>query len=120
MKLAEFLAHLAEEGGYPGDLPVRINTRSTCGDTPLHTALWARDDEAARELIAAGADVDAAGEEGYTPLQVAIAQGNVALTVLLWSRGAAWDKVNEFGTTARDMAMSSDWPGIRSLVEGRE
>ena len=54
-------------------------SRAGSGDTPLHAAIWAGDDEAARQLIDAGADVNAAGEDGYTPIHAALAQSNVAL-----------------------------------------
>jgi ankyrin repeat protein len=115
MNLEEFLAYLAEEPGWSGG-PVGVHSRATCGDTPLHDALWARDDEAARALVEAGADVTAAGEERYTPLHIAVAHANVEMARELARRGASWDAVSDFGTTPADAARRSDDAAIRALA----
>ena len=75
MNLPTFLAQLAERPDWSKAGPITPSTRAANGDTPLHAAIWAADDEAARALIDAGADIDRhAGEDGYTPLHAAIAQ----------------------------------------------
>ena len=79
MNLHDFLTHLSSEPAWLHAGAVTPLTRASNGDTPLHAAIWARDDEAARQLIDAGADVNAAGEDGYTPIHAALAQSNVAL-----------------------------------------
>jgi uncharacterized protein len=116
MKLAEFVAYLADAGEWEGAAPVGIATRSSCGDTALHAALWGKDDGAALELLAAGAEVDAPGEEGYTPLNVAVLQDNVALVRALLARGALWDTVSELGFSARQNALASDNAELRALA----
>jgi uncharacterized protein len=118
LKLDEFLGYLSGEPGWPGAGKVDVMARAVSGDTPLHAALWGRDDEAARELIASGADVNAPGEEGYTPLHVAVAQANAAIARLLTANGASWDVVCELGSTALQDARRSEDPEIRALIHG--
>jgi len=79
-------AELIQFADVPLDGP---NARSPLfGDTPLHiVAAWG-DDEAARVLLDAGAEIDVPGEEGCTPLHEAIMQGHVETARLLLSRGA--------------------------------
>jgi uncharacterized protein len=78
--------------------------------------LWARESEAARALIIAGADVEAAGEEGYTPLHVAVAQGNASAARDLVERGASWDVVSALGFTPRQNALASENAELRALA----
>jgi orotate phosphoribosyltransferase len=120
MKLQQFLAHLAREPDWSQRGPISAAARAGNGDTPLHAAIWAADDEAARELIEAGADVNAVGEDGYTPIHAAIARSNVALARRLTERGASWDAVNAFACSVRDAARRSDDPEVRALLEQEE
>jgi hypothetical protein len=117
MKLTEFLTYLEKEAGWEGLGHLSISSRSTAGDTPLHVAIWARDDEAARALLEAGADVNAKGEEGYTPLHVAVAQHNVAVARDLVARGASWDTTSGLGSSARQNALASDSAELRALAQ---
>jgi ankyrin repeat protein len=58
------------------------------GDTPLHiVAIWG-DVEAARVLIASGAEIDARGEDDFTPLHNAVEQGHTEVVELLLDAGA--------------------------------
>jgi len=56
-------------------------------------------------LIAAGADVNAVGDMGYTPLHVAVSQQSVALVKALLAAGARSDVKSEIGGTAREDAL---------------
>jgi len=58
---------------------------------PLGTAVFARQLEAARVLLDAGADPNGAGAGGFLPLQTAEANGDEALARLLRERGATLD-----------------------------
>jgi orotate phosphoribosyltransferase len=118
--LQEFLNQLAREPEWSQAGAVTPLTRATTGDTPLHAAIWASENEAARQLIDAGADVSARGEDEYTPLHAAVAQGNVPLARRLTERGASWDAVNAFACSVRDAARRSDDPAIRALLEQEE
>ncbi|HEY7501442.1 MAG TPA: ankyrin repeat domain-containing protein [Vicinamibacterales bacterium] len=120
MTLQEFLTQLAREPEWSQAGAVTPLTRATTGDTPLHAAIWASEDEAATQLIAAGADVNAKGEDRYTPLHAAIAQANVRLARRLTERGASWDAVNAFACSVRDAARRSDDPAVRLLLEQEE
>ena len=116
MNLAEFLAYLADEPGWADAGEVGLMTRDSSGDTPLHAALWARDDEAARALVDAGANVNAVGEMSETPLHVAVRQENVDLAMYLSERGASWHMVGEFGVSPLDKARGSHDERLRSLA----
>ena len=120
MKLPAFLAHLGDRPEWSAAGPVTPGSRGAHGDTPLHAAIWASDDEAARALIEAGVDVNAVGEDGYTPLHAAIAQSRVALARRLTDRGASWDAVNVFACSVREAARRSDDPAVRALLEQEE
>lgn len=120
MNLAAFLKYLEDELDWEGRGPVGVTTRGMSGDTPLHAALWARDDEAAQALLGADADVSAKGEEGYTPLHVAVAQSNVTLARDLLKRGASWDMVSELGSSPREKALTAENAELRALAKAAE
>ena len=117
MKLDDFIKQLAAQTEWHDGGAVTPASRARNGDTALHAAIWAADDEAARALIAAGADVNAVGEDGYTPLHAAIAQGDVPLARRLTERGASWEAVNAFACSVREAARRSDDPAVRALFE---
>ena len=71
-------------------------------------------------MIDAGADVNAAGEDGYTPIHAALAQSNVPLARRLTACGASWNAVNKFACSVRDAARRSDDPAVRALLEQEE
>ena len=118
MKLAQFLEGLSDEPDWTHVEEVDVMTRGASGDSPLHAALWAGDDEAARELVDAGADVNAPGEESYTPLHVAVAKSNASMVRLLVERGASWHSRSELGSTPMEDARRSENPDIRALADG--
>ncbi len=72
------------------------------GDTALHRAAATNCVRAVQLLIKAGANVNAAGGMGYTPLHTASAAGNREIFDALLAAGADADLVNEFGIRAGD------------------
>lgn len=58
-------------------------------------------------LIDAGADVNAAGEMGETPLHVAARQASAETLARLLCAGARLDSRSEFGQTAADLARAA-------------
>lgn len=66
-----------------------VHTRGHEGETPLHWACFWGDQELARECLAAGADVNAAADDGSTALMLAAAvQGRAEVIRLLLEAGA--------------------------------
>ena len=61
---------------------------SAGADTALYDAVRDGDAERVRELLAAGADVDALSDNGLTPLHIAVLAGDYNLVRLLIEAGA--------------------------------
>ena len=118
MSAAEFLSSLKDEPFWEQVTEVQVNSRDITGDSPLHWALWRKDEQVAVELVLAGAEVNARGEEGYTPLHVAIESGCVAVVRLLSERGGDWDVRTDIGHSARELAADSDTPALRAFNGG--
>jgi uncharacterized protein len=97
---------------YPGepDREVALDSRDAEGDTPLHVLLWRGDVEGARQVVAAGADVDAVGDLEETPLHVAVRRGLADAVELLLLRSADPDRPCVFGDTARERALRLGGP----------
>jgi ankyrin repeat protein len=86
--------------------------------TPLHLACQQGHLEVARLLVAAGAPVDLRDSYGNTPLWRAVFAfqgGDPELIRLLLDAGADPDSRNDMGRSSRDMALTFDRPGIRSV-----
>ncbi len=80
-------------------------SRNSTANTPLHAALaGATKDSLVARLLDAGADANARGETGITPLHLAASRGNRALCEMLIARGAAVHSTMEDGTTASAIA----------------
>ena len=62
-----------------GERLVTIHSRASDGDSPLHVMVWRRDTAGAEVLVAAGADINAVGDMGETPLHVAVSRGDEEL-----------------------------------------
>ena len=69
------------------------------GNTPLCTACFDGDVDAARLALDGGADVNRANEDGLTPLFIACQRGHVDVARLLLDRGAEVDQATEDGVT---------------------
>lgn len=87
-----------------GEAKVKINSKDSDGDTPLHIMMWRREHYGAELIINAGADINAIGDMGATPLHVAIGQEDLFLIELLLLKGAKTDIKSEFGETAQEKA----------------
>jgi len=58
------------------------------GDTPLHRTIKLGENSLSELLVSRGANINAKNDSGVTPLDIARASGNRAMSVLLRSRGA--------------------------------
>ena len=80
------------------DRPIdSVQARGSFGDMPLHVAAIWGDAELVTVFLDAGADINAQGEDDYTPLHYAIEQDKVEVARLLIARGASLQKKDRFG-----------------------
>jgi uncharacterized protein len=106
------VAVLLEAGADPG-----AEAENASRVRPLHSAAAARDAEAARLLLAAGADPDARQAGGFTALQAAAQHDDGALAALLLRYGADPALRNERGADAADVARANDSAAVLALLE---
>ncbi|KAI4519561.1 ankyrin repeat protein, partial [Schizophyllum commune Tattone D] len=85
------------------DLGADVEQRDKYGLTPLHTAALSGRLEAARKLIARGADV-ATQFEQYSPIHTAAMNGFQAIVALLLDSGVPLDDRSAYGCTALHIA----------------
>jgi len=94
--------------------------KSREGTTPLHETAWENQVEAARLLLARGAEVNAVDKCGETPIHVAAVNGHKELVGLLVAGGADIHARNIEGRTPLDCMRPPDAPGVvRLSMEGR-
>ncbi len=118
MRSLEDILQSTSDSLFPADMgrrPVRIDSRSADGDTPLHVLLSRKDVAGAKALLEAGADPNAIGDMGETPLHVAIRQGALAAIEALLMAGANADIRSEFGDSPRTMAAAKNGDMARLL-----
>ena len=97
---------------------VDIHSRDSDGDTPLHkVALWG-DNYAVGELIRAGAQIDALGDMGCTPLYFATMNSHVLAAETLLGHGANPDTRSQLGFTPRELAENSNSVDLKKLFRG--
>ena len=66
-------------------------------------------------LLDAGAEIDARGEYGHTPIHEAVGQGHIEAVRLLLSRGADCSITNDWGQTPQQTAKIGGKHEIESL-----
>lgn len=97
---------------------VDVNKRMQLGETPLMEVVKKGDEwiDAARAIIAKGADVNKGDLIGITPLVWAVILGSVNLTTLLLENGADINLKNTQGATALMYAVNHDRPNLVRLL----
>ena len=94
--------------------------RTEDGDTLLHLSCWAKRIDAVQILLAAGADVNARGESGRTPLHYAVYEGDprsVGIVRALVSHGADPVAVDDNGFTPADWAKMDMAEGLPEVLD---
>lgn len=86
------------------------------GVRPLYAAVWYQRHDAAAELIAHGADVNAAERSGVTPLITAASRGDDAMVRLLLSHGASTRAVAVACGSPLDIARANRHESTASIL----
>ena len=79
---------------------------------PLHAAVSGQHHEIVGRLLAAGVDVNARQQAGYTPLMAAAGNGDAELVRVLLAAGADAGLTDDAGATAADIADSHGHPDL--------
>jgi|ERR1043166_245037 ankyrin repeat protein len=95
-EILDEMASLPEFCGLPRP---GINSVGGFGNRPLKIAAVRGDIRAIEMLVAAGAELDARNEDGYTALQHAVEQGHLAAVQRLVELGASTDILTDDGLT---------------------
>ena len=82
----------------------------------IHTAAGGGDIEAVMEFLAAGADVNAKGNGGMTPLHYAAWDDHKEIAELLIAKGADINSKDDVGGTPLDVAILFEHPEIANLL----
>jgi len=111
MKNLDEIFRLCEKtGAWYGEEVTSALQRNYMQDTVLHTVCSWGDAEAVATLIAAGADVNAKGDQGGTPLFNAVIGGKVDVVRLLLSAGCDPTSKNDYGRLVLDYAKNVSAP----------
>jgi ankyrin repeat protein len=97
------------------------NETDEMGFTPLHLAVRGGSVDGVRELLGAGADVDASTTPGgWTPLMewVFYTNGQHEIPQMLCTAGAAVDRMNRHGRSALDLAREYQDYDLEWLLSG--
>lgn len=90
------------------------------GDTALMLAIEGKFDNLAKLLVSKGANVNLAGEAGFTPLISAAQRRNAAMVSFLISKGAKPNVQNKHGDTAIVFAANmGDIPSVKALLDAK-
>jgi ankyrin repeat protein len=94
-----------------------VNVQATTG-TPLHSAAFRREIEAARFLLDHGANPDRRGYLGWTPLHVAASQHHVEAVRALLAAGADRSALTRSSETPLKLAWGTGADSVRLLLAG--
>ena len=115
--MEEFLARLEGLIDYEGIRPTSVNERSLVGETPLHFAARWGDIKVGEILLQIGADPNAHGEYGNTPLLEALYRRHYGFIKLLLSHGASKELKNDDGESPMDLLKLENDPKLNDLFQ---
>ena len=119
-KVLRYEIHLEAFDGYGHSKEVLNWQDADFGQTALWWVAMHGRAKLAQKLIAAGADVNLADKDGWTPLSVAAFYGHPELIKLLLAAGADPAKEVGDGDTAYAKAVAWDHPECAALLKGLE
>jgi len=108
MSLEEWLERASYRDVLQDGRPVSLSSVSVCGDTLLHIAAIDNDLTGLKLLIDAGLNINALGEDGYTPLHEAAEQANYEAASFLLQKGADAHRETATGFSASDLARAKN------------
>lgn len=100
------------------DLSVNINQVNHAGKTQLVMAVIAGDQEALQAALREGADLEARGRDGVSPLMHAVTRGHGKIAEVLVSRGAHVDATTADWTPLHKAVETGDSDMIKLLIAG--
>lgn len=112
--LKSLLQYMGEQMWF--DQPVTVHSKAGDDDTPLHVACVWGDLSAIDLLVSGGADINARGDLGATPIYNAVSFERVRSVERLLKAGATIDDDNELSTTARREMYNRENPKLIALI----
>ncbi len=94
--------------------PEQVNQRDSGGNTPLHVAVQAGDDQIVRVLLQNGADIEAKNSRGETPIEVAASLGSASIMRTLLGKGA---KISDKDALLRHSAWAGHIDVVQLLIQ---
>ncbi len=98
------------------DAEVHTTSKNAQRVTALHAAVSAQDLAVAEALIAAGANVNASQQNGFTPLQGAAQNGQLPMLEALLAAGADVNAVSDIGKTALALALEGGHEAVAARL----
>ncbi|MFH1498789.1 MAG: ankyrin repeat domain-containing protein [Verrucomicrobiota bacterium] len=119
ISLQEWLARASYRDVLQNGQPVLLESVSVSGDTLMHIAAIDNDVVGLELLLDAGLEVNARGEDGYTPLHEAVEQSNYDAVALLLQKGADVHLETITGFTALDLARAKNDIRMLEILSNR-
>jgi ankyrin repeat protein len=104
MTLNDVFKRCEQTGSWYGEEIASVHQRNFMSDTVLHTVCSWGDLNATKLVLAAGADVNAKGDQGATPLFNAVIGESAEVVKLLLSAGGDPSLKNDYGRLVADYA----------------
>jgi ankyrin repeat protein len=93
-------------------IPLNVNIQDSLGESPLGLALWTGQFQVARQLLEAGAEVEAANKENLTLLHLALLREQEEAAIFLLDSGANFKKMTPDGSSSLHMAIRHQLSGV--------